>query len=92
MTSDGIFPQRLTKIDDLIQPDHWHLTEADASYFIGEYTAYQGYAHSATNRLISTSRRRWTGAGGRNGDTRSRRFTRPQEHSEGLWPRRISTV
>lgn len=52
MTSDGIFPQRLTKIDGLIRPDHWRLTEADACYFIGEYTAYQGYAHSATNKLI----------------------------------------
>ena len=52
MTSDGTFPQRLTKIDGLIRPDHWRLTEADACYFIGEYTAYQGYAHSATNSLI----------------------------------------
>ena len=52
MTSDGTFPRRLTKVDDLIRPDHWHLTGADACYFIGEYTAYRGYAHSDTNRLI----------------------------------------
>lgn len=52
MTSDGTFPRRLTKVDDLIRPDHRHLTDADACYFIGEYTAYRGYAHSDTNRLI----------------------------------------
>lgn len=52
MTFSGTFPQRLTKVDDLIRPDHWHLTDADACYFIGEYTAYRGYAHSDTNRLI----------------------------------------
>ena len=52
MTSDGTFPRRLTKVDDLIRPDHSHLTGADACYFIGEYTAYRGYAHSDTNRLI----------------------------------------
>ena len=52
MTSDGTFPRRLTKIDDLIRPDHSYLTDADACYFIGEYTAYRGYAYSATNSLI----------------------------------------
>ena len=52
MTSDGAFPQRLTEVDDLIRPDHSHLTADDACYFIGEYTAYRGYAHSDTNHLI----------------------------------------
>ena len=52
MTSDGTFPQRLTKVDDLTRPDHWYLTADDACYFIGEYTAYRGYAHSDTNHLI----------------------------------------
>lgn len=52
MTSDSTFPQRLTKIDDLTRPDHWYLTAADACYFIGEYTARQGYAYSATNNLV----------------------------------------
>ena len=42
MTSDGTFPRRLTKVDDLIRPDYSHLTGADACYFIGEYTAYRG--------------------------------------------------
>ena len=53
MTSDGTFPQRLTKVDDLIRPDHWRLTDADDCYFIGEYTASQGYSYSDTNDLIS---------------------------------------
>ena len=52
MTSDGTFPRRLTEIDDLIRPDHWHLTDADVCYFIGEYTASRGYSHSNTNQLI----------------------------------------
>jgi hypothetical protein len=45
-------PQRLTKIDDLSRPDHTYLTAADDCYFIGEYTARQGYAFSSTNNLI----------------------------------------
>ena len=53
MTSDGIFPPRLTKVDALIRPNHWRLTDADDCYFIGEYTASQGYSYSPTNHLIS---------------------------------------
>jgi hypothetical protein len=52
MTSEGTFPQRLTKIDDLTRPDHFYLTPADDCYFLGEYTARKGYAFSATNQLI----------------------------------------
>ena len=52
MTSDGTFPRRLTKVDDLIRPDHRRLTDADICYFIGEYTASRGYSHSNTNNLI----------------------------------------
>ena len=52
MTSDGIFPRRLTKVDALIRQDHWHLTDADACCFIGEYTASQKYPYSVTNQLI----------------------------------------
>ena len=52
MTSDSTFPQRFTKVDDLIRPDHPHLTEDDACCFIGEYTARQGHAYSVTNNLI----------------------------------------
>jgi hypothetical protein len=42
----------LTQIDDLIRPDHYRLTAEDECYFIGEYTAGQGYSHSATNQMI----------------------------------------
>ena len=52
MTSDGIFPRRLTKVDALIRQDHWHLTDADACCFIGEYTASQKYPYGVTNKLI----------------------------------------
>lgn len=52
MTSGSTFPQRLTKIDDLTRPDHWYLTDADECYFLGEYSARQGYAFSATNSLV----------------------------------------
>jgi predicted amidophosphoribosyltransferase len=52
MTSGSTFPQRLTKIDDLIRPDHYYLTPDDDCYFLGEYTARKGYAFSATNQLV----------------------------------------
>lgn len=52
MTSGNTFPQRLTKIDDLTRPDHSYLTEGDECYFLGEYTARKGYAHSPTNNLV----------------------------------------
>src|SRR5262249_771773 len=47
MTSEGTFPQRLTKIDDLSRPDHFYLTATDECYFLGEYTARKGFAFSA---------------------------------------------
>ena len=52
MTSDDTFPSRLTKVDDLTRADHWYLAEDDACYFLGEYTAREGFAYSATNNLI----------------------------------------
>jgi predicted amidophosphoribosyltransferase len=52
MTSGNIFPQRLTKIDDLSRPDHFYLAADDECYFIGEYTARKGFSFSATNGLI----------------------------------------
>ena len=52
MMSNGTFPQRFTKIDDLTRPDHWYLTADDVCYFIGEYTARKGYAYSTTNNLV----------------------------------------
>ena len=52
MTSETTFPQRLTKIDELMRSDHIHLDGDDECYFIGEYTARMGYAYSPTNNLI----------------------------------------
>jgi hypothetical protein len=42
----------LTKIDELIKPDHYHLEAEDECYFIGEYTAGRGFSHSSTNQFI----------------------------------------
>ena len=52
MMSGSTFPQRFTKIDNLTRPDHYYLTEDDACYFIGEYTAHQGFSYSTTNDLV----------------------------------------
>lgn len=52
MTSGATFPQRLTKVDELIRPDHSYLTAADTCYFLGEYSARKGYAFSPTNQLV----------------------------------------
>ncbi|MCA0201024.1 MAG: hypothetical protein LCH56_09300 [Proteobacteria bacterium] len=52
MTSNDIFPQRLTRIDDLTRSDHFYLDDEDVCLFIGEYTARQGFSFSATNQLI----------------------------------------
>ena len=46
------FPARFTEIDGLTRPDHYWLAEDDRCFFLGEYTARQGYSHSATNNLI----------------------------------------
>jgi predicted amidophosphoribosyltransferase len=43
----------LTKVDELNLPAHHYLDPHDDCYFIGEYTAGRGYAHSNTNDLIS---------------------------------------
>jgi hypothetical protein len=48
-----LFPARLTEIDELSRPDHTWLTESDTCYFLGEYTARKGFAHSPTNGLIN---------------------------------------
>ena len=52
MTFDVAFPDRFTEIDELTRPDHFWLTDEDRCYFLGEYTARQGYAYSPTNDLI----------------------------------------
>lgn len=52
MTSKSTFPRHLTKIDALTLPDHSYLTATDTCLFLGEYSARQGYAVSATNNLV----------------------------------------
>lgn len=52
MTSNGTFPQRLTKVDELTRPDHSYLTATDTCYFFGEYSARKGFAYSQTNNLV----------------------------------------
>lgn len=52
MTSGTPFPHNLTVIDPLTRPDHSYLDQSDECYFLGEYTARQGYAYSDTNNLI----------------------------------------
>lgn len=46
------FAERFTRIDALTRPDRVWLTEDDACFFLGEYTARGGYAYSVTNDLI----------------------------------------
>lgn len=45
-------PKRFTEIDEISRPDHYWLTDYDRCYFLGEYTARQGYGYSPTNQLI----------------------------------------
>lgn len=43
---------RLTEIDETTRGDHYHLAEEDVCYYLGEYTARQGFGYSEMNRLI----------------------------------------
>lgn len=43
---------RLTRIDELIRGQHYHLEDGDLCYYFGEYTARQGAVYSETNQLI----------------------------------------
>ena len=52
MTSIVRFPTNLTEVDPLTRPDHSYLTADDECFFLGEYTARKGFAHSDTNNLI----------------------------------------
>jgi hypothetical protein len=51
-TSDASWSSSFRKIGDLERSDHWHLTEADNCFFLGEYTSRGGYSHSQSNQLI----------------------------------------
>lgn len=44
--------KRILRIDALTLPDHYYLDAQDICYYIGEYTAGKGHAHSETNQLI----------------------------------------
>jgi hypothetical protein len=44
---------RLTRIDELYRGQHFFLRADDECFFLDEYTPGAGYAHSATNDLIS---------------------------------------
>ena len=52
-TSGGSWAGKLRKIGDLERADHWHLSDDDECVFFGEYTSGGGYAHSATNDIVS---------------------------------------
>ncbi len=52
MIFESILPPHFTKIDDLTRSDYYYLEDTDNCYFLGEYTAEQGYAYSKTNSLI----------------------------------------
>src|SRR6202000_181619 len=43
----------LSKIDELLLPEHSSLDSSDECYFLREYTAGRGFAFSETNNLIS---------------------------------------
>lgn len=44
---------KVLRIDELTVGDHHYLSAGDECYYLGEYTAKQGYSHSKTNQLIS---------------------------------------
>jgi hypothetical protein len=56
-TSDASWSSSFRKIGELERDDHWHLTEADNCFFLGEYTSRAGYGHSQTNQLIHNLKR-----------------------------------
>lgn len=43
---------RIVNIDELSRPDHHFLTDQDHCYYLGEYTAREGWGYSETNKLI----------------------------------------
>jgi predicted amidophosphoribosyltransferase len=45
-------PLKFSRVDPLSFSDHFHLERNDVCYYLGEYTARQGYTFSPTNRLI----------------------------------------
>jgi hypothetical protein len=56
-SGDTSFPSRLTKIDELTRGDHTYLEAGDECLFFGDYSARKGFAHSATNGVITNFKR-----------------------------------
>ena len=52
-SSDERMPTRLTKVDDLIRPNHRYISPTDECYYWGEYQVRAGFAAGPTNQLIS---------------------------------------
>lgn len=48
----------LTRVDELIRPDHYHLTEEDECYFLREYIPGVGWEGGATNSLVANLKKR----------------------------------
>lgn len=44
--------KKLTRIDELTRPDHYHLEADDDCAYFGEYTARQGPSYSPCNNLV----------------------------------------
>ncbi len=44
--------ERLSLIDALTRPHHYHLSDTDTCYYFGDYTARKGHTKSHTNDLI----------------------------------------
>jgi hypothetical protein len=56
--SDASWSGKLRRITELERPDHHLLRAEDDCYFLGEYTARKGYAHSSTNHLITNLKKK----------------------------------
>jgi hypothetical protein len=54
---------RFQKIEEKNRGDHYYITDGDECYFLYEYTAGMGYAHSETNQLILNLKKK-RGSGG----------------------------
>lgn len=85
MTSDVAFPDRFTEVDELTRPDHSWLTDEDRCYFLGEYTARQGFAYSPTNNLILNFKKPLDRRDDPSGGTRSWRFSARRLRSAMRW-------
>jgi len=49
---------KLTKVDELIRPQHFFLEAEDLCYFLREYTSVAGFTHGETNNIVSNLKKR----------------------------------